>query len=271
MVARRGRGRAQRPLQRAAQKAAAAQKGLFSPSYCGVGPNEGHPVRVWANWDADGSDRQNVNGEWVKIRNYDPVNPLPLDGWYVRDSSLRRFTFPAGTAFPPNSSITVYAGQGENFGSEFFWNLTRPVFDNTTRDDRGKGDGAYLFDPQGDLRAWMISPATSNAQTRTRPHLDRHPPAEGGVDLAPQHRTRPIHFEAYLSRPALQLLVPARLMLGPGETMRISTQGDPANDTAFDKYWGMTSQILNNGGDIGRSPHLHRRDDRLHAYGSKSC
>ena len=113
------------------QRAAAAQRGLFSPNYCGIGPNEGHPIRLWANWDADGNDGEDVNGEWVKIRNYDPVNPLPLGGWYVRDTGLRRFTFPPGAvASRRTPRCTVYAGQGESFGSEFFWNLTAPVFEN---------------------------------------------------------------------------------------------------------------------------------------------
>ena len=88
-------------------------EGLFSPNYCGIGPNEGQPIKLWVNWDADGNDRDNVNGEWVKIKNQDPINPLPLDGWYMRDSGLRRFTFPAGSTIPPGSTFTLYAGQGE--------------------------------------------------------------------------------------------------------------------------------------------------------------
>ena len=72
------------------QRTAAAKRGLFSPHYCGIGPNEGHAIGLWANWDADGSDGEDVNGEWVKIKNYDTINPLPLGGWYVRDTGLRR-------------------------------------------------------------------------------------------------------------------------------------------------------------------------------------
>jgi endonuclease YncB( thermonuclease family) len=53
------------------QKAAAAHKGLFDPQACGIGPNQGHPIGLWAQWDADGNDRDDVNGEYVKIRNYD--------------------------------------------------------------------------------------------------------------------------------------------------------------------------------------------------------
>ena len=177
---------------------------------------------MWANWDADGNDRQNVSGEWVKVRNYDPVNPLPLDGWYVRESSLRRFTFPAGAVIPPNSSITVYAGQGENFGSEFFWNLTKPVFDNTTRDDRGKGDGAYLFDPQGDLRAWMIYPCKINCAD----------PAQGHIEIDTQPR-REEYISIRNTGPRRSTSSPTRSRPRPTATRsRRARRSDPARRCA---------------------------------------
>ena len=175
----------------------------------------------------------------MKIKNPDPVNPLPLGGWYVRDTGLRRFTFPPGASIPPNSSIKVYAGQGESFGGEFFWNLTAPVFDNTTGDDRGMGEGAYLFDPQGDIRAWMIYPCRVGCTD----------PAQGGqlaLDVNPRRKevvviksnaTRPLDLENYLlkSKPYSYAFPPGSI-LNPGETMRVFTQGDPAEDTRFDKH-----------------------------------
>ena len=36
------------------------------------------------------------------------------------------------------------------------WTLAHPMFENPPPDGRALGDGAYLFDPQGDLRAWMM-------------------------------------------------------------------------------------------------------------------
>ena len=255
------------------QRTAAAQRGLFSPNYCGLGPNEGHPIRLWANWDADGSDAEDVNGEWVKIKNDDPVNPLPLGGWYVRDTGLRRFTFPPGASIPPSSSVTVYAGQGESFGSEYFWNLTAPVFENITGDDRGIGDGAYLFDPQGDIRASMIYPCrircTDPYQGRVSIDVD---PRKDEIITLRNNAAWAIDLENYQlkSKPYTYSFPPGSI-LQPGETMRISTQGDPSEDTQFAKSWGMTRQILNNGGDVvtlgGYS------DVRLActAWGSQAC
>ena len=42
------------------------------------------------------------------------------------------------------------------------WTLAHPMFENPPPDGRALGDGAYLFDPQGDLRAWMMYPCYVN-------------------------------------------------------------------------------------------------------------
>jgi endonuclease YncB( thermonuclease family) len=255
------------------QKAAIARKGLFSPNHCGVGPNEGQPLGLFAQWDADGNDGQDVNGEWVKIRNYDTVNPLPLDGWYVRDSGLRRFTFPSGAVIPPNGSVTVYAGEGGNFGNEYFWNLRAPVFENIIRDDRGIGDGAYLFDPQGDIRAWMIYPCRIQCAN----------PAQGQIALGTQPRKdeyvsvtntggAPLDLEPYLIKSSPYSYSFAQgTTLQPGQTIRVHTEGDPSEDTETDKHWGMTGPILNNGGDKAIFTSYNDVVVACTAYGSKSC
>jgi hypothetical protein len=43
-------------------------------------------------------------------------------------------------------------------------------FENATDDGRSLGDGAYLFDPQGDIRAWMTYPCVG---TCPQPLSDR--------------------------------------------------------------------------------------------------
>jgi endonuclease YncB( thermonuclease family) len=255
------------------QRAAAAHKGLFAPSYCSIGPNEGQPLKLWANWDADGNDRDDVNGEWVKIRNQDPVNPLPLDGWYVRDSGLRRFTFPAGSTIPPGGTFTLYAGEGEHFGSEFFWGLRAPVFENTTSDDRGMGDGAYLFDPQGDIRASMIYPCRVNCVDPAQGQLTMD--INGGKRewiLIRNNAPFPLDLENYIlkSKP-YGYAFPPGAVLNPGESMRVYTEGDPDEDTEFEKNWGMTSPILDNGGDAATLSTYTDVRIACVAYGSKSC
>lgn len=255
------------------QHAAAAHKGLFSPSYCGIGPSEGHPIKLWANWDADGNDDDDVNGEWVHIKNLDPVNALPLDGWYLRDSGLRRFTFPLGSSIAPGGYVTVYAGQGENSGGEFFWGLGKPVFENTTRDDRGMGDGAYLFDPQGDVRASMIYPCRVNCADTAQGQITMEAnPRKNEVVLIKNNATWPIDLENYeLKSKPYGYSFPPGSVLNPGESMRVFTEGDPDEDTQYEKHWGMTSQILNNGGDSVSLVTYTDTTIACTAWGSKSC
>ena len=53
--------------------------------------------------------------------------------------------------------------------------------------------------------------------------------------------------------------------------MRVSTQGDPGDDTQFDKHWGMTRQILNNGGDSVMLVGYNGVRLACTAWGSKTC
>lgn len=140
------------------QQAAAAGRRLFDSDACGAGP--GGAVSVSVNWDAEGNDGRNVNGEWIRVTNLDRTRSLSLAGWWVRDSQshVRRYTFPSWAAVPAGGSVRVHVGPGASSGSEHFWGLAEPAFENATFDERSMGDGAYLFDPHGDLRAWHVYP-----------------------------------------------------------------------------------------------------------------
>ena len=137
---------------RLAAGAAAAGQRLWDPAACRPGPSAGADLAADVNWDADGNDFANVNGEWVEIANRSAF-AAPVGGWTVRDSALRRFRLPAGTVVPAGGSIRVRVGSGTPTASTFYWGMREPVFENASADGRGIGDGAYLFDADGDLRA----------------------------------------------------------------------------------------------------------------------
>jgi hypothetical protein len=147
------------------------------------------------------------------------------------------------------------------------------VFENATRDNPDIGDGAYLFDPQGDVRAWMIYPckvACTNpgqgqfalsAQPRKDEYISITNTGGLTLDLEPYVLKTPPYSYAFAQGTAL----------GPGQTLRVHTEGDPADDTATDKYWGMTGPILNNGGDVATLSTYNDIPLACTAYGSKSC
>jgi len=116
-------------------------------------------------WDAEGTDsRKTANGEWVRIHNNDPVNPISLKGWTLRDSDLRGvkmhngYEFTSDTVIPATGSITVHVGRGNDHDGIYYWDQDKVVFDNATNDKMQMGDGAYLFDPDSEMRAHVQYP-----------------------------------------------------------------------------------------------------------------
>ena len=148
---------------RRAQRAATAGVGMWgNSSRCGEGPNQTEPLKVTVNWDAEGNDAANVNGEWVDIENLGSV-PVPLGGWWVRDAAYRGvkahgYTIPAGTQVEAGSTLRIHVGRGKNTTDRLYWGLGENIFANVTGGVQSMGDGAWLFDPKGDLRAWDMYP-----------------------------------------------------------------------------------------------------------------
>jgi endonuclease YncB( thermonuclease family) len=257
-----------------AERAAAKRLNLWNPTYCGAGPSDASPLQVLANADADGADHDFVNGEWIRIRNQDPVNEVHLGGWWVRDSALRRYTFPDWATLPPGETLTVYAGEGTDTWTEFFWGQRGPVFENPKlTGEKIMGDGAYLFDPQGDLRAWMQYPCRENctdqyagavrvsAKFRGREHVTVRNVAAFALDLEGYRLQSPPYSYAFRRDSVLQ----------PGEEMTIDVLGDPAEDTRLEKHWGEVGPILNNGGDKIRLMSFREIVLDCYSYGTGSC
>lgn len=133
-----------------AAQAAAEGRGLWNTDACGVGPSRNATLRVAVKWQG---------AETVSIDNQG-ANPVSLADWRVRDSSYhgklaRGYTFPAGTVIPAGGTVVLHTGEGSNGGGHYYWGLNDKVrvFDNVTDAPTLMADGAYLFDPQGDLRA----------------------------------------------------------------------------------------------------------------------
>jgi hypothetical protein len=96
-----------------------------------------------ARFNADGDDRQNLNGEYVRITNRGP-DPVSLNGWVLTDSTgSHPYLFPAFILFP-ESSVSVYTGSGSINDTALFMGQTQPVWSNS-------GDEAVLEDNHGNV------------------------------------------------------------------------------------------------------------------------
>lgn len=251
-----------------AEQASAQRIGLWNPVHCGAGPSDASPLSVLVNAYEGERDR-----EWIRVRNLDPVNEVHLGGWWVRDSALRRYVFPDWATLPPGESLTVATRKGEDTWTEFFWYQRFPIFENPRGGEKAMGDGAYLFDPQGDLRAWMTYPC----------RIDCSDPYQGAVavDASPRGRefvtvrntaSFAIGLDGYwLESPPYRYAFPRDTVLEPGEELRVEVRGDPLEDSRLEKHWGRSSSILNNGGDRVRIRSFRGVVLACHAYGSASC
>src|SRR4051812_5690769 len=140
-----------------AQRAALRRLRLWNPHGCGAGAARNVDLGMRVNYDAEGNDFENVNGEWARISN-PSGSRVPLHRWWFRDSALRRYVFPRSAVIPPHGSLLLRMGRGHNGGGVFHWGLPTPPFENASFARRGVGDGGYLFDPRGNLRAWAMYP-----------------------------------------------------------------------------------------------------------------
>jgi endonuclease YncB( thermonuclease family) len=255
-----------------AQRAAEKRMGVWNSYYCGPGPEDLAYLRVWVNSDAPGNDGDNPNGEWVKVRNLDPTKPVSLAGWWLRDSGLRRYTFPAGVTVPAGGTVTMFVGAGTNTASDFFWGQASGVFDNATSE--GGGDGAYLFDTEGDLRAWMVYPCRYKCSDPLHGAMKvvAHPQGTEYVKITNTSKS-PFNLESYqLVAGRYRYAFPAGTIVQPGETLRIDVDGDPAEDQPLHKYWGIgDSSILYNAGGSTRVATFTSIVVGCDAWGTGSC
>jgi endonuclease YncB( thermonuclease family) len=234
-----------------AERARAMHVNLWNPTYCDGGgartAGAADPsLRMWVKSDADGPDAADVNGEWVRIQNLDPAAALPIGGWWVRDSWLGRFTFPAGASIPPGATITLHVGHGTSGGGVYYWNRSKPIFENATDDSHAMGDGAYLFDPSGDVRASFVYPCRFGCSD----------PLQGALTVAAQPKRDESVTVTNVSGGPVDLFgyqleawpraydFPAGTVLAPGQQLVLGLQGSPAADTPLVRYWGLPPHIL---------------------------
>jgi endonuclease YncB( thermonuclease family) len=231
------------------QEAARRHIGLWDPTTCGRGPAQNVPLKLWVMSDPIGPDT--VNGEYIRIQNQSATQSVPLARWWVRDSGLRRYTFPRGTVLGPRHTITVHVGRGRHTGDTFYWGLSETVFENSANGG-DVGDGAYLFDPHGDLRAYMVYPCVFECSD---PNLGAIQVIQHAVGreyvLVRNASNHPVDLFGYELRTPGGYPFPSGSVLGPGETMEVDVMGDPAHDTRLVRRIGINGPYLpDRGGSV---------------------
>src|SRR4051794_763610 len=208
-----------------AEQAAAERLNMWNPTACGAGPSQtAGGLALWVNANANGVDARHLNGEWIKIRNLDAAAAVPLGGWWVRDSFSKRYVFPPWAVIPPGGTVTVHVGRGRSHGRTFYWGSRSAVFENPVLGRRTMGDGGYLFDPQGDLRAWMQYPCRSGCTDAAQGLLVLRARARGRESVTLRNvGAIPVPLEGYRleSPPYVRFFRPGTI-LPPGAVLRVA-------------------------------------------------
>lgn len=261
---------------RAMRAAQAKGKGIWDRNSCGKGPDDAMNLKMWVQWDADGVDNQNVNGEYVKIKNVGSKT-ANISGWFMRDSALReshsptaplrQYKFPAGTTIAPQKSIVLHVGKGKNqSGSRYYWGQNEAIFENWEPNGRNDGDGAYLFDPQGDARFDYVYPclkARCGDPLKGKVQISKVVYDPDGTDIAanelmqismaPGSTASSVNLEGYLLETwPYSYAFDDDSVLNKGEVMTVAIGGDPGKSTRLLKFWGLPKIVLDNPGGNAR-------------------
>lgn len=261
---------------RIAADAAARRVGLWDPGHCSQGPAWGVPFKVWVNWDSKEAGNADLSREWVKVKNLDPYRTVSLGGWWVRSGGPRRYHFPAGTTLGPGRSLTVYRASGQNSFDRFFWGLSNNSFPNATYDRRQIGEGAYLFDPKTNMRAYTVYPCrvmcidplqgkvsvrANNPTAISNQFVSVTNTSNEAIDLEGYQITTRYRFYPFGPNSAL----------APRETLRVLLPGSPANDSRLLKFWGIGRPILRNPGESVRLKSFEDIVLDCDSWGAGSC
>ncbi|MCW2991086.1 MAG: hypothetical protein JWM73_1680 [Solirubrobacterales bacterium] len=255
------------------QQAAARGVGLWRPEACGKGPAAAATFGLRIMSDPVGDDPADINGEWVRITNTGPV-AVPLTAWYLGDAGPKseRYHFPAGTSIAPGQSITVYNGSGTNTATALYRGLGHTLFENSFNGG-GAGDGAYLIDPDGDVRAHTVYPCL----------LACGDPNQGAVQV----RANPIRGPEYVTIKNVsghpvdlfqyELRVKGNYAFGPssvldaGETMQVFVEGSPSDDTRLVRHIGYPGAYMKDSGGTARLSTFDEIDLACDSWGSGHC
>ncbi len=127
------------------KQAAAAERGFWGEA---CGSRDRSALSLGATQvDPPGSDRDNLNDEWVTVRN-DGTTAVELTGWVLSDDTTgHRFTLEGELG--PGAVLTVRSGAGSSTAADLYLGESFPVWSN-------RGETVLLTNPDGVISTWLF-------------------------------------------------------------------------------------------------------------------
>ena len=252
-------------------EAADAARRIHDHDACGSGPSA--QLEMLVNGDADGTDTENLNGEFVQLRNTGS-DTVSLNGWRLHDSAVDYYDFPANASIKPGGVLTIHVGSGVDKGQDLYMGFSRPIYSNI--------DGAFLLDPDGDMRAFDTWPCHGMCGPAALPRLviddvqydwpggndDHNPNGEWVKFRNAGPSSIDLRDWSFVSYPYVVYSTSSRV-LAPGETLTLYI-GQGSN-SRYELYWNKEKSILNNEGDSISAVSPHGDVAVCRAWGTGSC
>ena len=164
--------------------------------------------------------------------------------------------------------------------NRFYWFQRSSVFENARDDGFHTGDGGYLFDPHGDLRAHSMYPCLVSCTDplQGKVAIDAHPTGSESVSVR-NVSAQTVDLDGYLVKLHLRgykdqfiFSYPLRnAVLAPGETLELRMGGSPSRDERLVRHLGRGAYVLS---DKGNAVSLRTANDIVvgcAAWGLASC
>ncbi len=120
---------------------AVATDGGTATSSPDAGTGSGELALASVHADAEGSDRDNLNDEYIVLENTGD-GPLDLSGWTVSDEAGATYTIPDVTTLAAGATITIHTGSGTDTETDLYWESGSPIWNNG-------GDTVIVTDDDG--------------------------------------------------------------------------------------------------------------------------
>lgn len=259
---------------RAGERAHLAEAGMWEPGACGGKPNTFPELDVRVNYEAPGLDANNLNGEYVRIRNLGP-GTLRMNDWSIRKGGRvgpnGQHQLPDRTV-PEGGQLTIYSGRGTNSSTEVYLGLSEPYLRNET-------DVVYLRDQHLNVRFFKVWPCQltcANAGTLVVDHI--FPDAPGPDNKNPNGewarlRNRGVDtvdltgWKIQTNRSVFRF--PAGTTVAAGDTLEIRMgRGQHSAQTL---HWGSKKSVLSNSGGKLRISNKDSEKVDCFAWGRAKC
>lgn len=263
----------------AAQKAAQSGLGLYNQSNpCKTGPYQTARLKVWVSYDADGDDLANLNGEYIRVLNQGG-GALDMSGWWLRTAAPEIYRFPSGTWIPAGGTLTLHVGKGTRTKYDLYMGMSAPHFPNPGMSTL-IGSGGFLFDPDGDLRAWSTYPCLYGCADaldgKVALRADYNPPGDEELNwnLETLRVTNTSQARVDVSYRVLQYKswtweIRPGTYLDPGESLYLHV--GKGTQTRQHQYWGKTRDMLNNYDGVALLRTTSATTIACDAWGSGTC